>query len=462
MALESQVRIERYADQGRCVGHIDGRVVFVRFALPGELVRIALDEPHERTDRFWTGEVIEVIEPSEFRVTPAWELAGPLSQGGGVGGADLVHVSLPGQLAWKSDIINEQMERLGHAHTDVQVRRMPEDERLGGLHWRTRIEMIADEDGHPSMRRRGTHHRVALDTMPLATESVLRIAEETHFWDGGFAPGAQLRIAVPQSLPQSTEAIGSESVETPCAPSDAAQTSPGNDAIADGSAEVPAVQGEAEGFDDYAVMVDGELTAGEYLLKESVSIDGSTWNYRVNADGFWQIHREAPTALASHVLHAAQHALNGDDSACIWDLYSGAGLFTLPLATSTSKRTSMLSIEGSKPAVINARRNLRSLDLARVDARIGDVGAVLGNVPSHLSHPDVVVLDPPRAGARKKVCERIAAANPKAIVYVACDPTSLARDTATLSASGYGLRELSAYDLYPMTHHVESVAIFTR
>ena len=100
--MQAEVRIERYADQGRCVAHIDGRVVFVRFALPGELVRIELDEPHDRDDRFWTGEVIEVLEASEDRVDPAWSLAGPLAMGGGVGGADLVHVSLPGQLRVES------------------------------------------------------------------------------------------------------------------------------------------------------------------------------------------------------------------------------------------------------------------------------------------------------------------------------------------------------------------------
>lgn len=126
--MESTIRIERYADQGRCVGHIDGRVVFVRFALPGELVRVVLDEPHDREDRFWTGEVTEVLEASEDRVEPVWPLAGPLAMGGGVGGADLVHVSLPGQLKWKSMSIAEQMRRLGHVDVDVPIERMPEDE----------------------------------------------------------------------------------------------------------------------------------------------------------------------------------------------------------------------------------------------------------------------------------------------------------------------------------------------
>ena len=223
--MNAQVRIERYADQGRCVGHIDGRVVFVRFALPGELVQVALDEPHDRDDRYWTGEVVEVIEPSPDRVDPAWPLAGPLAMGGGVGGADLVHVSLEGQLRWKAATISDQMSRLGHVDVTVPVERAEGDTENGGLHWRTRIEMIADDDGMPSMRRRGSHKRVPLDTMPLATDNLLAVADREHVWDGGFEPGSQIRLSVPEPRKQPIE---------------------GN----------------------YAVLVDGELRAGSQLLTE--------------------------------------------------------------------------------------------------------------------------------------------------------------------------------------------------
>ena len=366
--MNAQVRIERYADQGRCVGHIDGRVVFVRFALPGELVQVALDEPHDRDDRYWTGEVVEVIEPSPDRVDPAWPLAGPLAMGGGVGGADLVHVSLEGQLRWKAATISDQMSRLGHVDVTVPVERAEGDTENGGLRWRTRIEMIADDDGMPSMRRRGSHKRVPLDTMPLATDNLLAVADREHVWDGGFEP----------------------------------------------------------------------------------------------ANGFWQVHRQAPVMLAGHVIDLANKALDGMTSACIWDLYSGAGLFTLPLATMTAERTRMLSVEGGKTAVKNAQRNLRALNLPDVDARCGDVSATLAHVPAHLSRPDLVVLDPPRAGAHAKVCRQIAQAGAKDVIYVACDPTSLARDTATLISLGYRLSDIRAYDIYPMTHHVETVAWFTR
>ena len=418
--MQAEVRIERYADQGRCVAHIDGRVVFVRFALPGELDRIELDEPHDRDDRFWTAEVVEVIEPSEDRVEPAWPLAGPLAMGGGVGGADLVHVSLPGQLRWKAVTVSEQMSRLGHIDVAVPIDRMPGDEELGGLHWRTRIEMIADEDGRPSMRRRGTHTRVPIDTMPLASCALLEMASREHVWDGGFELGSQIRLAVPE--PRSDDW-----------PSD-----------------------------DFAVLVDGDLKAGSQLLTEQVSVNGRVFTYQVDAGGFWQMHRQAPIALVTHVINLVNDRVQGAAAPVIWDLYSGSGLFTLPLATLTGERTRMLSVEGARTAVANAQRNLRAMNLGNVDARVGDVSRTLVHVPAHLAKPDVVVLDPPRAGARAKVCRQIAAAGASSVVYIACDPTSLARDTATLVEEGYELADIRAFDIYPMTHHVETVALFTR
>lgn len=417
--MEAEVRIERYADQGRCVAHIDGRVVFVRFALPGELARVTLDEPHDRDDRFWTGEVTEVIEANDDRVVPAWLLAGPLAMGGGVGGADLVHVSLPGQLRWKAESVAEQMRRLGHVDVEVPVERAEGDEALGGLHWRTRIEMIADEEGRPSMRRRGTHVRVPLDTMPLATKALLAVADEQRLWDGGFTPGAQIRLSVPE--PRGV-----------------------------------AIRG------NHAVLVDGKLTAGVRTLNEQVTVAGRDFTYEVDANGFWQVHREAPVALANHVIELARRELDGRSNAVAWDLYSGSGLFTLPLATLLAQRTRMFSVEGGRDAVKSQQRNLRRMGLSEVDVRCGDVARTLANVPVDLARPDLIVLDPPRAGARAKVCRQMAESGARSVIYIACDPASLARDTGTLRGLGYELADVRAYDIYPMTHHVETVALFRR
>ena len=93
---------------------------------------------------------------------------------------------------------------------------------------------------------------------------------------------------------------------------------------------------------------------------------------------------------------------------------------------------------------------------------MGDVAKTLANVRNDLAKPDIVVLDPPRAGARAKVCRQIAESGARSVVYIACDPASLARDTATLASLGYDLADIRAFDIYPTTHHVETVALFRK
>ena len=416
-----RLRIERYADQGRCVSHLeDGRVVFVRFALPGELVEVLLDEPHGRAGRFATGEITQVLEASPDRREPVWPLAGPLAWGGGLGGADLIHVSLPGQLAWKADLIGQQMARLGGVDVQVPVARVPGDEELGGLHWRTRIELVADEQGRPSMRRRGSHDRLPIQTMPLATQELLKLAEDLGIWEGGLPAGARIRLAAPQ--PRDGGPIG----------------------------------------DNYALLVNGRLRQGSRLLTERLEA-GTGLEYRVQADGFWQVHRQAPVVLARAVLDQAKRALAGVAEPVIWDLYCGSGLFTLPLAALADGRARLLAVEGSAGAIASAKNNVKRAGLDRVVLRRGDVAKVLtGGPPKGLGHPDLILLDPPRAGAKAAVCRLLAASGAGTIIYVACDPTSLARDTSTLISLGYSPKHLEAFDIYPMTHHVETVAVFTR
>ncbi|BDR53186.1 putative RNA methyltransferase [Bombiscardovia nodaiensis] len=419
--MQVTLRVERYADQGRCVGHIDGQVIFVRFALPGELVEVSVDLPVRAKRRFLTGEVTKVIEPSPDRVEPAWPLAGPLAWGGGVGGADLVHVSLAGQLAWKQAVVQEQMHRLGHVDTSVKVLRAPGDEERGGLYWRTRIDLIADEQGRPSMRRRESHERVAIDQMPLATRELNDFASRLGVWSGGFEPNSPIRLALPDQQEGGVE-------------------------------------------DNFACIVSSKVKAGQRKVHEQVDVEGQTFRYEVDATGFWQIHRQAPHLLATAVVRAVKANIKAVQAPVIWDLYSGSGLFTLPLATLIAPDAQLASIEGSRIAVAQAHYNTQVAAVGkRVMALAGDVARTLERgLPGKLAKPDAVVLDPPRSGAQAAVCQQIARSGAPVVVYVACDPTSLARDTATLVGQGYHLSSIEAFDIYPMTHHVETVGVFTK
>lgn len=171
--------------------------------------------------------------------------------------------------------------------------------------------------------------------------------------------------------------------------------------------------------------------------------------FRVARDGFWQVHPAAPDLLVDTVL--AQ--LDPQPGERAVDLYSGVGLFAAFLAERVGPDGSVLAVEGDREASAHARANLAEFAWAK---------AIHQRVDRMRAEPaDLVVLDPPRAGAKRAVCDLIGKLQPRAISYVACDPVALARDLAYFAEGGYELQDLRAYDLFPMTHHVECVALLT-
>jgi tRNA/tmRNA/rRNA uracil-C5-methylase (TrmA/RlmC/RlmD family) len=188
------------------------------------------------------------------------------------------------------------------------------------------------------------------------------------------------------------------------------------------------------------------LTEGHQISHEEVK--GKT--LEVSQNSFWQSHINAPTVLTEVVLDFAQ-LIEGDH---VLDLYGGVGLFTASMIELVGASGSIDLLEGSKSATADAKRNFANNPNVKI--HLGDVAKLLPRV----SNADVIVLDPPREGAGKIVVAEIVRLRPRAIVYVSCDPASLARDTAYLKTFGYSLRTLRAFDLFPMTHHVECVALY--
>ena len=173
-------------------------------------------------------------------------------------------------------------------------------------------------------------------------------------------------------------------------------------------------------------------------------------SFQVAGDGFWQVHPEAPRLLVETVL--AMLAPQPGERAL--DLYSGVGLFSSVLAEAVGSSGHVTSVEGDRAASRWATQNLQGFDHVTVTS-----APVERSIAGQSA--DIVVLDPPRAGAKRRVVEAIAALEPRAVAYVACDPAALARDVAYFAESGYAMRGLRAFDLFPMTHHVECVALLT-
>jgi len=197
-------------------------------------------------------------------------------------------------------------------------------------------------------------------------------------------------------------------------------------------------------------------TRDETPVRTSEGVD--TAKYEVNGfalevsqRSFWQSHKLAPTVLCKVVLEYAK-LQTGDK---VLDLYGGVGLFTSQFLELIGDTGSVDLVEGSKSATTDAMRNFA--EFPNVSVHTGDVAKLL----PRFSKADVIVLDPPREGAGKDVVAAMATLKPRSIIYVACDPAALARDTNYLGEAGYKLQEMRAFDLVPMTHHIESVALFT-
>ncbi|MGW2090754.1 class I SAM-dependent RNA methyltransferase [Promicromonospora sukumoe] len=417
---EFDLEVGPVAHGGHCVARLDGRVVFVRHTLPGERVRARVTEGGPS---FWRADAVEILEASPDRVEPVWPAAGA----DGVGGGELSHVALPAQRRWKTAVLVEQLQRLARIDPDwlaehVTVEAAPGDDERRGLHYRSRIDLVAGADGHAGMRKHRSHDVLALKKMPLASPEVEAFAVAEDVFTRTWKPGAQIELVAP-----------------------------------------------SEG--DPVLLVDGEpwrrghadtRPNARRAVAETVTGPWGTHRYRVAAGGFWQVHREAPAVLTGAVLDAAGASAGELAGATVLDLYSGAGLFTLPLADAVGPDGRVVAVEGDERAVKDARRNAHAH--GQVELRLGAVDRVLAGGPGEAEVPaaDVVVLDPPRSGAGRAVVDAIASREPRRIVYVACDPAALARDVGYLAAHGYALTGVRGFDLFPHTHHVEAVAVLDR
>ena len=194
-------------------------------------------------------------------------------------------------------------------------------------------------------------------------------------------------------------------------------------------------------------VVVGDVIQGEQI--QTFMVNGKS--YQVSPDSFWQSNVNAPKVLADCVIEFA-HIRTGDH---VLDLYGGVGLFALQLHDAIGADGRIDLVEGSKSATADAGVNFTGKENVKIHT--GDVEKIL----PRFSRADVVILDPPRDGAKKNVIASLVECKPRAIVYVACDPAALARDSALLRDANYTLEKIRAFDLFPMTHHIECVALFT-
>ncbi len=434
---ELVVDVGPVAHGGHCVARHEGRVIFVRHGIPGEKVRVRLTDDGESA-KFWRADVVEVLEPSPDRVGHFWHAAdSQRSWSHGhppVGGAELGHISLERQRGLKAEVLAEQLRRLAGVEPPVTVEAVGEAAAAAatGLAWRTRAGFAVTAGGKLGMHAHRSDAVFPVREMPLAVEGINAL----RLWDIDLQGIERVEVAAP--------ANGSRPLVL-LVPSEGTRTKRLSAIVAQLPADVSVAR------------VDPGTGAVTQLR-------GRTWvqetaaghEYRVTGDGFWQIHRDAPETLVGAVtgfLHDGGYLAAGS---VVADLYAGAGLFTAPLADAVGVTGSVLSVEGAPGTSRDARKNLHGA--AQVEIIQGKVERVLRHKPRNF---DALVLDPPRAGAGKAVVSQLVAAGPRAIAYVSCDPASFARDVGYFQQAGWALEGLRAFDLYPHTHHLETVALLT-
>lgn len=456
-----ELTIGPVAHGGHFVSRHEGRVVFVRHGLPGERVRARLTE-HDDGARFWRADVVEVLDASGDRQDHVWEQADALAAARAsrpaAGGAEFGHIRLEAQHRLKAEVFAEHLERgagidaasLGFAGVEAAA-----DEDELGRFWRTRMAFAVDADGRLAMHPHRSDGLVAVTSMPLASREIQRLSP----WDVDFTGFERVEIAAP--------AGGDEALVLLVPAEDRNDAAGLRRAARAVMAQLPASASVAVLTQAGGSAADGrgalQRISGRTWLAETVELaSGDTHAYRVTGEGFWQIHRAAPAILTDAVLGIVAP----EPGQAVADLYAGAGLFTLPLAERVGAGGRVLSIEGAPGTSKDARRNLHEHRQALIAQ--GRVERTLRDELKRLAggrgtrRLDAVVLDPPRAGAGKRAVELIAAAEPAKIAYVSCDPASFARDTADLRRRGYELVAARVFDLYPNTHHLETVGHFAR
>ena len=512
------VTCEAPAHGGAFVARTEQGVIFVRHGIVGEQaeVRITAIGPKRR---FYFADVISVPVPSLARRPHPWIQADALATeeeraaATGVpellGGMEYGHISLAEQRRYKTDIVRTQINRLGGLPlespllTNLIVEELPLRDNNEGLSWRTRVrynvtKVRTQPDDKPGSQKNsgkespavtwriGMHpyrasQPVPVIDFPLAAPELrnleleklnlrgVREVEATVSSRGRILlqfivdPRFSIEEVSKDIEQQASDAWGllaKRKISLFFTPQSTSNGKPKR--RRPGSAHSP-----------YRRVPEGDqlLGAGLRSVTEEVTFGSRRFSYQVSAGGFWQIHRAAPSTMVGTMLTM----LRPQEGECALDLYAGAGLFTAALADAVGATGTVVSIEGSPVTHKDARSNFapdgcsRTENSAntRIEVIRGDVARHLVDLKTALEFGeipaiDAVVLDPSREGANRTTLERLDALDPKRILYVACDPASLGRDTGILRELGWDMVQLRAFDMYPNTHHVESVALFER
>ncbi len=418
------VRIEKPIYGGAFLAHVEGRAVFVPLTLPGEQARVRIVD--ERRGY--------AIAEAEELVTAAPERVAPVCPHFGVcGGCHYQHADYAAQLGFKQAILRETLERGGvRAPEQISV--------LSGEPWayRNRIRLAFDAAGNPGYRGRRSHAAIPIAECPIAAPLLVRAAQ-----------------AAAEILRSSSFVHRPAEISLFC---DAAEAALFVSVFTAGAAK--------GSFQDFAQALEErvpEIRGAELAIAErpgrpprTIAQWGATcltyraagFDYRVNHGAFFQVNRWLVDALVERVTA-------GRTGELAWDLFAGVGLFARRLATGFAR---VVAVESAPAAAAALEYNLSGTHATAVKAATLDF--LRRARPGE--RPDLIVADPPRTGLGAETCKLLGDTAAPALVYVSCDPATLARDLRALLGAGYAIENLALADLFPHTFHIEAVAELRR
>ncbi len=406
-----ELQLEKLTYGGDAMGRLpDGRAVFIPFGLPGERVRVRLTQ---EKGGFARGELVEILEAAQERIQPKCPHFGVC------GGCHLQNLPYEKQLTAKREILRDQLVRIGKIENPPVLEVIPS---AHAWNYRNHVQFHLTQDGRIGYVNARGSAVIPISECHLPETNINALWPQIQFESDAEIRRVSLRAGAEDELMLILE---SDSPETP-------------------ELEIEADISVLHLFEEDAVV----LAGGDHLRMRVLDRD-----FRVSAASFFQVN----TRMAEKMVEYLLDVLPVSSSDTLLDLYCGVGLFSRFLAPRVGR---VMGVEASSPACEDYAVNLDEFE--HVELYEGAAEEILPALVGQTGSSPLVIADPPRAGLDRRVLDALLALEPRLIAYVSCDPSTLARDAKRLMAGGYRLEQVTPFDLFPQTYHIESISIFKR
>ena len=403
-----EVTLTNFTYGGEAMGRLpDNRAVFVPFGLPGEQVRVRLTQEKKS---FARGEIVEILEPSSDRIDAKCKHFSEC------GGCHYQHLSYDKQLQAKTEILIDQLKRIGKIENPPVQNMVPSP---NAWNYRNHVQFSLDRVGKLGFQKSNSNQVIPVTECHLPEQSINELWPQLEFEPETNVDRVSFRVGEDNDLMLVLES------ETPEPP----------------GLEIEADISVTHVYEENTIVIAGS----DHIVMNVLDRD-----FKVSAASFFQVNMAMAGKMVDHLLVK----LPVGPSTTLLDVYCGVGLFSAFFAP---KCKTVIGIESSESSCEDFTVNLDDFDNVEIYE-----GAAEVVIPNLEAKPDMVLVDPPRVGLDKAVVDGILKLSPSLIAYVSCDPSTLARDAARLTAGGFRLVRVVPFDLFPQTYHIESISLFEK